>query len=407
MTTLSATSPADSPFEMQCREAVSELQASLIHLYDSCGLDPGAPQEAARRFGLNKTLTWTLARLVQAGDPLAAASLVPGRGSIARVVAAAELHGASDAAAARVREAADRFETMANHHVGDRSELELALDSMGVGANEALDLSRRLAFRGNSGIHGVQARTRLLCAIVLPGARPDRIDLAMISGYVGFRRLRPTSLWPLFKVRSWGDPQEPVATTHWQPIAGADPNGILPEFRRGYAAELVETALPGGHEYVLQPGPVGNDGAFDLFRGEVLRNGANRYASDDADERTGELGANITTPVEHLLFDLVAHESLAFALEAETLVFSRIFDQGHATGSGIAERLPITQTPTPLSGRPPAVATPLVPGYAEMFAAVVPRLGLDPAECRGIRVEMRYPPLGSTVSMRFDLPDRS
>lgn len=406
MTTLPATSPADSMFEAHCREAVSELQASLIQLYDRCGLDPGTPQEVARRFGLNKTLTWTLARLVQASDTLAAASLVPGLGSIERVVAAAERHGASAADAARVREAATRFETMARHHVGDRSELELALDSMGVGANEALDLSRRLAFRGNSGVHGVQAKTRLLCAMVLPGDRDDRIDLAMISGYVGFRRLRHTSLWPLFKVRSWGDPNEPVATARWQPVEGADPNGILPEFRRGYAADLVETALPGGHEYVLQPGPVGNEGAFDLFRGEILRNGANRFAGEGAGETTGELGANITTPVEHLVFDLVAHESLAFALEAEALVFSRIFDQGHATGSGIAERLPIAQTPMVLSGRPPAMATPLVPGYSELFGSMAGRIGLDPAACRAIRVEMRYPPLGSTVSMRFDLPQR-
>jgi len=406
MTTLPAISDPGSPFEAQCREAVSERQASLIQLYDSCGVDPGTPQDVARRFGLNKTLTWTLARLVNAEDPLAAASLVPGRGSIARVVTAAERLGASGVAAARVREAAERFETMANHHVGDRSELELALDSMGVGASEALELSRRLAFRGNSGIHGVQARTRLLCAVVMPGDREDRIDLAMISGYVGFRRLRRDSLWPLFKVRSWGDPKEPVSTTHWQPVDGADPNGILPEFRRGYAADLVETALPGGHEYVLQPGPVGNEGAFNLFRGELLRNGANRYASAGADERTGELGANITTPVEHLLFDLVVHESVAFALEAEALVFSRIFDQGHATGSGIAERLPINQRPAMLSGRPPALATPLVPGYSEMFQSVASRLELDPTECRAVRVEMRYPPLGSTVSMRFELPTR-
>lgn len=406
MSTVPATSSADSMFEKQCREAVSELQASLIELYDRCGLDPGAPQEAARRFELNKTLTWTVARLVQEGEPLTAASLVPGRGSIERVVAAAERFGAEGLVAERVRDAAIRFEAMAKHHVGDRSELELALDSMGVGANEALDLSRRLAFRGNSGIHGVQARTRLLCAILMPGATEDRVDLAMISGYVGFRRLRHTSLWPLFKVRSWGDAEERVSTERWQPIDGAEPNGILPEFRRGYAAELQEAALPGGSEFVLQPGPIGNDGAFDLFRGEVLRNGASRYAGEDGQERTGEFGANITTPAEHLVFDLVAHESLSFALNAEALVFSRIFDQGHATDSGISERLPINQKPIALSGQPPAMATPLVPGYRELFDSVAQRIGLDPRECGAVRVEMRYPPLGSTVSMRFDLPSR-
>ncbi|MFZ9691668.1 MAG: hypothetical protein ACO3EP_06460 [Phycisphaerales bacterium] len=396
----------NSRFERECRDAVSELRAALIDLYDSCGTDPTAPQEAARQFGINKTLTWTLARLLQESDLLAAASLVPGRGSITRVATAAERCGASEASASRVRRAAEQFESMAERHVGDRAALELALDSMGAGSTEALEISRRLAFRGNSGIHGVQARARLLCGFLLPSADGDRIDLAMLTGYLGFRRLRHTPRWPLFKVRSWGSPDDPVATQRWQPIDGALPNGILPHLGRGFAPELLEHASDDGSEFLLQPGPIGNDGAFDLFRGEILRDGASRFASSEPNGDTGELGANITTPAENLVFDLIAHESLEFALDAEALVYSRIFDQGRATGSGVSDLLPIQQSTGMLPGRPPAVATPLVPGYAETLSDVADRIGCDLTACRGLRLEMRYPPLGSTVTLRFKLPTR-
>ncbi len=403
-TTSPSTSPSRAGFEQDCRDAVSGLRAALIDLYDSCGADPTAPQDVARRFGINKTLTWTVARMLQEPDLLSAAALVPGLGSLERIVASAESMGASAASADRVRTAAAAFESMATHHVGDRAALELALDSMGVSSADALEVSRRLAFRGNSGIHGVQAKVRLLCGFLLPSDDPEFVDLAMISGYVGFRRLRQTPRWPLFRVRSWGGPSDPVATQRWQPIEGALSNGILPEFSRGYQAELQEVESPDGHEYLLLPGPVGNTGAFDLIRGESLRRGASRHAREEEFGDTGEFGANITTPVEHLVFDLVIHGSLAFALNAETLVFSRIFDQGRPTGTGVAEQLPISPQAIELPGRPPAVATPLVPGYSEMLAEVAPRVGCDLKACRAIRLEMRFPPLGSTVTLRFPLP---
>jgi hypothetical protein len=407
MTTTPLIDPfADSRFERECRDAVSELRAALIDLYDSCGTDPTTPQEAARQFGINKTLTWTLARLLQEKDLLAAASLVPGRGSIARVATAAERCGATESSASRVRRAAEAFESMAERHVGDRAALELALDSMGAGSTEALEISRRLAFRGNSGIHGVQARTRLLCGFLLPSSDGDLIDLAMLSGYIGFRRLRHTPRWPLFKVRSWGSPDDPVASQRWQPIDGALPNGILEHLGRGFAPELLEHVSPDGSEFLLQPGPIGNDGAFDLFRGEILRRGASRFANGEDGGDTGELGANITTPAENLVFDLIAHESLSFVFEAQAMVFSRIFDQGRATGSGVSDLLPIQQATASLPGRPPAVATPMVPGYAEAVGDVAERIGCDLRQCRGLRLEMRYPPLGSTVTLRFELPTR-
>src|SRR3954469_20670274 len=90
-------SPARQPlnaFEQECKATISSLRAALIVLFQDVGLDPNAPQEAARRLSVNKTLTWNLARLVQSADALAAVAHVPGSSSLERVLAATQKHGA-------------------------------------------------------------------------------------------------------------------------------------------------------------------------------------------------------------------------------------------------------------------------------------------------------------------------
>lgn len=406
MTGTSSQPPQCPPFETDCRLALTRLRAALIELYESAGVNSSMPQEVARRFSVNKTLTWTLARLMHEPDTLVAASMVPGTGSLEKIVEAASTCGAKVSAAERVREAARAFDRMAEEHVGDRASLELVLDSMGAAAADQLEISRRLAFRGNSGVYGVQARARVMCAFLMPSDEIEYLDLAMVSGYSGFRRLRSAPHWPLFKVRSWGGPNDPVATERWRPVPGALDNGILLEHRRGYAAELRESATADGSEFTLQPGPVGNLGAFDLFRAETLPRGATRFADSGLAGDTGEFGVNITTPVEHALIDLVVHESLEFALTAETQVFARIFNQGESSAAAAGERLPIQQAPVQLAVSPPAFATPVVPGYAAVVTDVAQRIGCDLSRCRALRLLMRFPPLGSTLSLRFALPQR-
>jgi hypothetical protein len=156
---------------------------------------------------------------------------------------------------------------------------------------------------------------------------------------------------------------------------------------------------------MLKPGPIGNPGAFDCYRGEFMRSAASRFSSEGDD--VGEFGSAITTPVEYLVADLIVHEDLLFALDAESLVFARIFPHGEHAVTGDHLQLPIRQKLVQLPGSPPAVATPLVPQYAAVVRSVYDRLGWDPARFRGVRLQMAYPPFGSTVLLRFKLPKRS
>jgi hypothetical protein len=174
-------------------------------------------------------------------------------------------------------------------------------------------------------------------------------------------------------------------------------------FTRGDAPKVNPLNTPEGRDYVLGDGPVGNEGAFDCFWGESMRGAVGRYAN--APGETGEFGAAITAPVEHLVSDIIVHRSLEFALKPEVLVFGHIFAHGRKTGGADDPALlPIRQTTNELPGSPPLVNTALVPKYPSIVRYVYQRMGWDPAEFHGVRLLMEYPPLGANIILRFALP---
>lgn len=393
-------------FEDDCTAAVTTLTAALIELYDSVKADPMRPQDAARQFGINKTLTWNIARLLQSDHPLEAAVHVPGASSLERMLKAVKKHGADTGRVNRVRDAVQGFDRAIETHVGDRSDLELMLDSMGSRRADGLELSRKLSFKGNSGVFGVQAKTRLSSVFLAPNqANPELLDDVIISGFTSLRRLRASVRWPVFKLASWGTEQE-IDPTGWQPLDGSekrqDSVGILGQFSEGQDIHFTRRDSPSGTEYILEPGPVGNVGAINCFRGQREIAFAPRYRTNPHD--IGEFGVAVTTPCQHLVFDLFIHQSLNFLEDVHAVVFAKIFSQGDTMlEEADQSALPIALEPMRIAGKPPAVATALVPGYAELFEYVGKQTQWDMSEFQGMRIQMKYPPLGSTVMLRFPL----
>lgn len=397
-------------FESDCAGVVAELREALVEVYGSIGMDPGVPQEMARRFRLNKTLTWHLSRMLAEPDCLPAMPHIPGMLAMEKVLNATLRAGATEQQADRVRRALRRYETVIRRHVDDRTTLDLMLDGMATTPDRALEASRRLAFRGASGIRGVQVQTRTLTAFVAPNAEhPDRLDVAAVSGYIGVRRLRPRVRCMLLTVRSWNDAGgKPVG---WKPIFDSidgDPgNSILEHYgERGHAgkgADLIPT--DGGMEIVLQPGQVGNQSMFDIARADMLPAIGNRWREDGDD--TGEVGVSLTVPSERLVFDLLFHHELEFIGNARSL----IFDLVDRKGAGFRDEdhpsvLPFRPSVTDLGGAPLVMSTPHVPGHGMLARKVCERIGVAFENMRGIRLEIEYPPLNSEILLRFDLPER-
>ncbi|MFO0827270.1 MAG: hypothetical protein U0572_03885 [Phycisphaerales bacterium] len=395
-------------FEPHCLAAFEDLRVALLELYHNVGADPETPQDIARRFKVNKTLTWNVSKVMSATEPLATVPNVPG-GSALRVLLDAMLReGASQAAVQRVRLASEAFDKMIATHVGDRATLELVLDGMGTDRDDYLEHSRKLAFRGNSGLWGIQAKTRLMSVFMAPNpTTPQRLDIAIVRGYVGVRRLRTDVRWPLFQLRGWGDRNDAVTKDRWEPIeesaAGQSPSPVIRSFSTFDSTKLEEVRTPAGLDFVLTSGPVGNAGSFDCFLADYARSAVSTFRT--ATDITGEFGAPISAPTERLVFDIIVDEQLDFALSPEVRAYGGVFaggPEGDAPGSPLP--LPLAQSIVALPGRPPLVATASVPRYADIVSLVFQRMGWDPVRFRGCRYELAYPPLGSTVLMSFGLP---
>lgn len=392
-------------FELDCHETVTKLKSALIELYDAGSVDPNKPQDAARQLGINKTLTWSISRFLESSGSMVAVSFVPGASSIAKVVGAFPSTPRMAEVKARVNEAALGVDAMIARHAGDRTTLDLILDNLTANPDDRLELSRRLSFRGQSGICGVQAKTRLSTWVIAPSASdPTLLDMAAIRGCVRVRRLRPNVRWPIFKMRFWGFLDNASEFRRWEPLDHAAPNGLplMTEFCRGQIPQVDATTTEQGCDYVMCSGEVGNTGAFDCFSGEIMRSEVGRYATPQ--DQTGEVGMVISMPCESVLVDLLYHRDLNFVSQSSSLLFSEVIPHGQQTPrEGDSKVLPICPRLTTLAGSPPAVATPLVPRYSEMVQRVFDRTGWNPSDFLGIRVEMEYPPLHSQLIIRFPL----
>ena len=407
-TPAAASLPSGSPgFEPACQSAFDSLRGALLELYANVEADPASPQDVARQFGVNKTLTWNVSKIMASDDPLASLPQVPGAAALRPLLQAMQRQGADPAKVERVRRAIAELAQVVEEHVGDRATLELIVDGLGRSNGDRLELSRKLAFRGNSGLWGVQARTRLMTVFMAPNvACPDQLDIAIVRGYISFRRLRSDVRWPIFQIRSWGDESESLMKP-WPPLEDDAPAGGLPllsRFSTVSASDLEEVRTEQGVDYMLAPGPIGNSGAVDCYVADYQQCAVSKYRTDK--DTTGEFGAPISVPTERLIFDMIVDESLDFALNLEARAFGGVFmDRDESPQPEGRLPLIVPQEVAMLPGKPPIVATPLVPHYSDIVSFVCQRMKWNGSRFRGCRYDLAYPPLGSTILMRFKLPE--
>ncbi len=392
-------------FDRDCREAVHQLRGSLLNLYQAVGADPARPQDVSRRFNLGKNLAWKVARIIAAEDALAAVPLIPGAGGLEILLTAMGDAGARAETVDRVRGAARAFDDMIEVHVGDRAMLGIILDSMGSSEEKPLAMSRKLAFRGNSGIWGIQADVRVTAQFIAPSTGdPGVLDLAIVAGFTGLRRLRSLPRWPLFRIDSYNDDQShrPAGGRRMaiDPEAADDP-WLIPEFCTGSLPEI--TVRPSGRALIYDAGdgPIGRLGEFDCFFGFIDRGDVPRYR--DETNTTAELVSSISMPVKTVLFDLIVHRDLSEAISPKLELL------GHPAtgllGSDSVAILPHAERMT-LLGQATMVKTPLVPDYDRLIARVFERGGWNARDFVCLRLVMPYPPMPASVKLWYELPRR-
>lgn len=383
------------------QSAVRSLRGCFTDLLTSVGGDPRRPQELSRRFGVDKTLAWKISRVIGATETEAALEHMPGEAAFDILLSALQRAGVRPAEIVRARSVLKSYRDAIEHRVGDRSTLEIVVDALPSQKRDRLALSRKLAFRGNSGIWGVQARVRVNTVILKPNAiDPQQVDSILIGGWVDFRRMRPDVQWTLFRRRSF---RRHAQATHDVPIDPDEPvNGpmLLRRFCSGSMPQI--HAVDGGEAgvaYELGPGPVGNSGMFTCFFGSLHERLGPRVAEGPSEQ--ADFYAMISAPVETLLFDLIAHESLSIAHHASVSVHGVLTNTpGVVAGKN---QLPVEPQTHEIGGHPPMLTTPLVPEYADVIDHTFRQVGWDAREFVGQRFTLDHPPFPSTVVVSFPL----
>lgn len=393
-------SPALGTFRSDCDAAIAAIGSAVRALCAAVGADPLRPQDVARAFRINKNLTWKFARVLLAEDSFDAIAMLPGPEGIEIYLRAFADAGAPADAVDALRGAALAFEEVVVRHVGSRAELELVLD--GLRRDAQLEASRRLAFRGLSGIVGMQARARVAAQFVVPTqGKPGYSDVAIVAGLAGMRQLRPIGTLPVFRTRneaSGGIRSEPLLPS---PDGGC--GYLLGEFS-SFPNATVRNSIAGDRLVVeIQNGAVGRTGDSDLFFGSVVRGGMCnvRRPGDDF----VELLTAVNLPSEHLVSDVFVHRSIPFDGSLTTALHSTVSAPVPEDPSKRdTTRLPIDCGAVVLDDVAGALDVPVVPQYRAMIERILASEGRSADEFRLIRVAMEYPPVPASLVVRWELP---
>lgn len=370
----------------EVEQAFRTLRGAIRTVMGSVGADPRQPQAVHRRFKLDRGLGWKVSRVVRAETSDEALQYLPGTEGFDIFLEGMKSGGADEAAISHAREAMKAILETVEKHVGDRSTLELVLDGADK-SQEQLSLSRKLAFRGNSGIWGVQARARMHTIVMAPNAGDAKmVDTVTVAGWVGFRRIRANAPFRIFRRHYVG------AKTQAENIVPIDPSEKPGEAMliREFCQDLpqLNTHIKDDFtHYEIGATPPGLAGAFNIFSGFIQRAHGPRKAP--LPEKAAEFSVHVVAPVEQLLLDFVVHKSMAFAAGASVQLFSTAFNDG-------SEHSPYTQLPIKCQreemGSPPVVATSQFPGAPRLLDRIMERGGWSVNEFVGTRFMVDYPP---------------
>ncbi|MDG1500239.1 MAG: hypothetical protein P8N31_07435 [Planctomycetota bacterium] len=408
------TGNSDKLFEQQIHDAFESLRAALVDLFASVHVDKLKPYPLARLLDINKNLTWKVSKIIRAERPSEALRHIPGPGGIKLLLDAFASHGAAAETVERARSAFDALDKLIEHHTGDRETLEVMLDGLAARESDGASLvaTRKLAFRGNSGIWGMQTRARMTTFVMAPSKDKDPdsaiFDSMLITGLVGLQRLRPETPWTLLSLASYSDDgtlREPLGNPGpLNPSAFAELGiPLLHKFCTGGTQEDLAIHTEGGETVVELPvGPVGKRGKRDIFFGRIDREFASLHSSPA--DQTGEFLTDFMLPIEHCQFDVLVHKDLEGVDDCTFKLFGRLYGRIAAPN----DRRDDSALPIPIEVRDlglglDAMATDIYPRYCELIQDTFLGVGFDPAEFRTLRVTLEYPPMGTTGVFSFPL----
>ncbi|MBY0313353.1 MAG: hypothetical protein K2W85_14890 [Phycisphaerales bacterium] len=399
------------PFLDDGQVAVHGLRRALANVIASVNASPDEPQELSRRFGLDKTLTWRIARVIREEDAWEAVQHIPRRPSIQIFATALSKHGAPAPTIEALWSALDVFELFVETHSGDRETLEMMASSASrKSAYKRLEAFRKSGYQANCAIWGVSARVQFAAKFIAPSATPDMLTLATICGLVGFRRLRSNTPWAMASIQSWKGKSEedPDYLSSVRPLIDDPPSQselLLPEFCSQPLPSFSVIENPRGvFRHMLDEGAVGNTASATVCLGWISSRSAPVHESYP--DETGDHVVIVSTPAEELFHDVFVHNDLAWAFDVSAHLYGQLpGGPQYPTSGPDAPKLPVPTDIIDL-GSPPQIVTQDIPRYDEMITLGARRLGHELTSFRAFRYRLRYPPIPTMSVIRHPLLKR-
>ena len=386
---------------------LQRLRDALTALFLSSGINPSSTRASARELGLSKDLFWRVARITLTDDMFAHSSQIPPRASIERVISSIIKRGASPELITNVKDALQEFENMVENSFTDRSTFEIMLPGLSTeNITQRQENIRKQAFLSNSSIWGVQAQTAFKAFFMIPSDNEDNIiDLANLSGLVDFRRLRKVA-WPIYQRRIFDDKgvtysQTPEPIEHIPKEAGGLP--IITEFCSRPLPTLSWRSTETVRYYEIEPDLIGNAGSITCVLGGISRRSASCYSDENNDR--GGLIFELITPVRQVIVDLFVHRELPFKMPPDVILFDRLScPQGYTPQMEEKKQLPLSNKVISTGPGTTGCSTHHIPGYLQMLDRVITKLGCSSEKFNAFRFCLNFPPIPTTIVMRFDLP---
>jgi hypothetical protein len=386
------------------------VRAAVHDLLASVGADPSRTRESSRRLGLSRQLTWRLSRVVCSTEPESILSDIPGPQGMSKLVAACRELGAPEENVNALLSAAESFEEAVEAISGDRKTLAALMANQGDRqTNGSQERERRKLFEAGSAVWGVHAATRFVSVFLFPAKDdPTMLDVAHVTGYLGFRRLRSIP-WPMSfeEVRDSEGVHIPFVKEPLDLRNGSDEGQLqlISRFCNPPTPSISVSTVGNVKRFELEPGPIGNAGAADVVFGTYLRHLYPR--TQDADNLNANFILMLVTPVERVIFDMFLHKDI----EVSAMPTAHLCDKlthPFAPADHEVERLamPLYETPQALGPGATGALTPHIPWYPRLVRFVSERIDRAPEEFVGTRFEMNYPPMPTSIVRGFPLAPR-
>lgn len=383
-------------------ESVTAVRAALTTMIVGAGADPAKTRESARHLDVDRNLIWLISKVIKTDDLFAAALEIPTAKRIEGLCRACREQGASEADIATVMETLAQFDEIVDYVAGSRAAFaDLVQGLVYDDVTSRQEETRKVVFRGNSSIWGVQARVNFKTGICMPSkSKPGMIDAIRIGGLVGLKRLRQVP-WSVFRMITHNDDGS-VIDVSTQPLdPSSQVEGGMPLLKDfcSESLDIQSVATDYGKFYDLMPGPIGKAGLVDCVFGDSILEIDQEYSMEGSRFLATKL--DLQTPSELVVLDMYFHNDLNLQLPPEIMLVDRLSHTiGYDTSLDERHRLPLSSSVIELPPGSGGGALSAYPAYSKILTYALHGSGFEAREFRGYRFMMKYPVVPSALLMR-------